>query len=130
MSSLWAVGAASLVAAAGLVLLVGALAGEPRRADARCRRMGTLGAPVCAAAMVSTGVFLALGLVLPALTASGVAMAAGAGVVALIRARPGDDGGDDGGDDEPDPEPPGGDAIDWERFEADFWDYVRREARV
>ena len=128
MSSLWAVGAASTVAAVGLVLFLAAMVDEPLRAETVCRRrhLASAGIPVCTVPAGVAAVLAVSGLALLALAAAGVALAFAAGVIALVRARPEDEdgGGDDG--DEPPPGPPdGGDAF--KDFETAFWEYVQRQ---
>jgi hypothetical protein len=125
MPSLWELGAASTVASVGIALLLAAAVCEPLRRNVR------LGPPitVCITATAAAGMFVAWRMTLAALLAVGVAMAAGAVVLAGLRARPDDDdsGGGPGGPTEPGPEPPDGDGLDWERFEAAFWEHVARE---
>jgi len=102
------------------MFFLAALVGEPAR-----RELHPAHVALCVCAAAATVMFATLGRPLAALTASGVALAAGALIVACLRGR---DDGDDGGGEREDPPsgPHGGDSIDWERFEAEFREYAAR----
>ena len=129
MPSLLSIGVASFVAALGVTLLIAAAIGSPPRFEVSRGAMAVV-VIVFALSAVAAGVLLAAGLGLVALADAGVAMGAAAILVAVLRARRGDDGrwGGGGGDEPPpDPDPLGGDGAEWERFEAAFWEYVERQ---
>ncbi|HEX6024401.1 MAG TPA: hypothetical protein VFZ00_20600 [Solirubrobacter sp.] len=126
MPSLWALAVASFLAALGITLLIAAAVSAPLRCDVS-RRVAAAGVAISGIAAFSAGVLVAAGLGLAALADAGIALSVAAGVVAILRARPGDDGGWGGGGDggpPQDPDPTGG---DWEEFEKAFWEYVERQ---
>ena len=132
MPSLWTLGAASLVAALGLISFVAGLAVDPppRQRVPRLERAVLL---VCLLAAAVSGCLALLGRPLGAIAAGGVALGAAGALIMLVRARPGDEDDDDGGrpTGDPAPAPDGrpGDAA-WAEFERAFRAYAERETLV